>query len=192
MHLCQRFSQSSKHLLNSTSGIAFKAFFDSAFISSIVLKRCPRIGLLSLENSQKSHRAKSGEYGSFGTICVEFLAKWSRRMSAAWDGALSWCKNRELSAKNIFWNGVEWSTWNAISVSMVSNCHSTIFVHFFFDLIDVLMVVRGVPSHQHVLCLLWSLCTTYKHFSATWSNHLRLSATFWTFPQLKLHSANKI
>ena len=26
----------------------------------------------------------------------------------------------------------------------------------------------GVPSYQHVLCLLWSLCVTYKHFSATW------------------------
>ena len=50
----------------------------------------------------------------------------------------------------------------------------------------------GVPSHQHVLCLLWSLCATYKHFSATWSNRRRPSATFWTFPQLKFHSANKI
>ena len=29
MHLCQRFFQSSKHFLNSISGIAFKAFFDS-------------------------------------------------------------------------------------------------------------------------------------------------------------------
>ena len=45
-------------------------------------KRCPRSGLLSLGNSQKSHGAKSGEYGGCGTICVEFLAEWSRRMSA--------------------------------------------------------------------------------------------------------------
>ena len=102
MHLCQRFFQSSKHLLNSISGIAFKAFFDSACIFSIVLKRCPRGGLLSLGNSQKSHGAKSGEYGGCGTICVEFLAKWSRRTSAVWDDALSWCKNHELSAQNIF------------------------------------------------------------------------------------------
>ena len=79
MHLCQRFFQSSKHLLNSISGIALKAFFDSARISSIVSKRCPRSGLLSLGNSQKSHGAKSGEYGDCGTICVEFLAKWSWR-----------------------------------------------------------------------------------------------------------------
>ena len=56
----------------------------------------------------------------------------------------------------------------------------------------MLMAVQGVPSHQHVLCLLWSLCTTYKHFFVTWSNHRRLSATFWTFPQLKFHSVNKI
>ena len=107
MHLCQHSFQSSKHLLNSISGIAFKAFFDSDCISSIVSKRCPRSRLLSLGNSQKSHWAKSGEYGSCGTICVEFLTKWSRRTSAVWDGALLWCKNHELSAHNIFWNGVE-------------------------------------------------------------------------------------
>ena len=105
------------------------AFFDSACIFSIVSKRCPRSGLLSLENSQKSHGAKSGEYGGCGAICVEFLAKWSRETSAVWDSALTWCKNHELSAQNIFWNGVEWSSWNANSVSKVSNCQSTIFVH---------------------------------------------------------------
>ena len=140
MHLYQRFFQSSKHLLNSISGISFKAFFDSACISSIVSKRCPRSGLLSLGNSQKSHGAKLGEYGCCGTICVEFLAKWSQRTSAMWDGALSWCKNHELSAQNIFWNGFECSSWNANSVSMVSNCQSTIYGHYFFDLIDVLLV----------------------------------------------------
>ena len=129
MHLCQRFFQSSKHLLNSIFGIVFKAFFDSACISSVMSKRCPRSGLLSLGNSQKSHGAKSGEYGRCGTICVEFLAKWSRRTSAQWDGALSWCKNHEFSAQNIFWNGVEWSSWNANSVNKVSNCQSTIFLH---------------------------------------------------------------
>ena len=165
MHLCQRFFQSSKHLLNSISGIAFKAFFDSACISSIVSKRCPRSGFLSVGNSQKSHGAKSGENGRCGTICVEFLAKWSRRTSAVWDGALSWCKNHELSAQNIFFR---------VARQLM------------------LMVFRGVPSHQHVLYLLWSLGTTYKHFSVTWSNHRRPSATFWTFPQVKFHSANKI
>ena len=187
MHLCQRFFQSSKHFLNSISGIVFKAFFDSACISWIVSKRCLRSGLLSLGNSRKSHGAKSGEYGSCGTICVEFLAKWSRRTSAVWDGALSWCKNDDLSAQNIFWNGVAWSSWNANSVSKVSNCQWTILFCFV-----LLMVVRGVQSHQHVVCLLSSLCTIYKHFSATRSNHRRPSATFWTFPQQTFHSANKI
>ena len=114
---------------NSISGIAFNAFFDSACISSIVSKWCPRSGFLSLRNSQKSHGAKPGKYGGCRTICVEFLAKWSRRTSAVWDGALLWCKNHELFAQNIFWNGVEWSSWNANSVSKVSNCQSTIFVH---------------------------------------------------------------
>ena len=61
MHLCQRFFQSSKHLLNSISRIAFKAFFDSACISLIVSKRRPRSGLLSLGNNQKTHGAKSGD-----------------------------------------------------------------------------------------------------------------------------------
>ena len=129
MQSCQRFFQSSKHFLNSISGIAFKAFFDSACISSIVSKRCPRSGLLSLGNSHKWPGAKSGEYDGCGTICVEFLAKWSRRTSAMWAGALSWCKNHELSAQNIFWNGVEWSSWNSNSVSKVSTCQSTIFMH---------------------------------------------------------------
>ena len=129
MHLCQRFFQSSKHMLNLISGIAFKTFFDSACISSIVSKRYSRSGILSLGNSQKSQGAKSGEYGGCETICVEFLAEWSRRTSAVWDSALSWCKNHELSAQNIFWKGVEWSSWNTNSVSKVSNCQSTIFVH---------------------------------------------------------------
>ena len=44
MHLCQLFFQSSKYLLNSISGIAFKAFFNSACISPIVSKRYPRSG----------------------------------------------------------------------------------------------------------------------------------------------------
>ena len=127
--LMPMFFQSSKHLLNSISGIVLKAFFGSACISSIVSKWCPRSGLLSLGSSRKSHGAKSGEYGGCGRICVEFLTEWSRRSSAVWDGALSWCKNYELSAQNIFWNGVEWSSWNANSVSKVSNCLSTIFVH---------------------------------------------------------------
>ena len=127
--LMPTFFESSKHLLNSISGIAFKAFFVSDCISWIVWKWCPRSGLLSLGNSQKSHGAKSGEYGGCGTICIEFLAKWSRKTSAVWGDALSWCKNHELSAQNIFWNGVEWSSWNASSVSKVFNCQSTIFVH---------------------------------------------------------------
>ena len=102
MHLCQPFFPMSKHLLNSISGIAFKAFFDSGCISSIVSKRCPRSGLLSSGNSHKSHGAKSGEYGGCRTICVEFLAKWSRRTSAVWDGALSWCKNQSCLPKISF------------------------------------------------------------------------------------------
>ncbi|KAL6268141.1 hypothetical protein P5V15_001233 [Pogonomyrmex californicus] len=55
--------------------MAFNTFFVSACISSIDSKRCPQSDLLSLLNSQKSHGAKSGEYGGCGTIWIEFLAK---------------------------------------------------------------------------------------------------------------------
>lgn len=71
-YLFQRFFQSSKQLLQLISGMAFNAFFDSVFISSIESKRCHRSGLLSLLNNQKSHRAKLGKYGGCGTILMEF------------------------------------------------------------------------------------------------------------------------
>ena len=44
--------------------------------------RNARSGLWSFGNSQKSHVAKSGEYGGCVAICVEFLTKCSRRTSA--------------------------------------------------------------------------------------------------------------
>ena len=96
------FFQSSKQLLKSISGIALNTFFNSTFISSIESKRCPQSGLLSLLNSHKSHGAKSGKYGGCGTIWVEFLVKKSQRTNAVWAVALSWCKNHELFAQNIF------------------------------------------------------------------------------------------
>lgn len=42
---------------------------------------CPRSGFLGLENSQKPHRAKLGEYDGWGMIWVEFLTKVSRRIN---------------------------------------------------------------------------------------------------------------
>ena len=75
MHLCQRIFQSLKQLLKSISGMAFSSLIDKTCISSIDSKRCPRSDLLNLLNSQKSHRAKSEQYGGCGTIWVEFLAK---------------------------------------------------------------------------------------------------------------------
>ena len=75
MHLFQRFFQSSKHAEKSFVGIAFNARTVSRSISSIHSKRFPRSGLLSFGNSQKSHGAKSGEYGGCGATWVEFLAK---------------------------------------------------------------------------------------------------------------------
>ena len=100
MHFCQRFLQSSKHAEKSSVGIAFNARADSRWISSMDSKRFPRSGLLSFGNSQKSHGAKSGEYGGCGATWVEFLAKNSRRTSAVYEGALLWCKIQELLARN--------------------------------------------------------------------------------------------
>ena len=140
---------------------------------------------------------KSGEYGGCWTICVEFLAKWSRRTSAVWNGALSWCKNHELSVQITF----ETVLSDPLEIPIVSARFLIVIRRFmctnsliWFSVARhlMLMVVRGVPKNQHVLCLLWSLCTTYKHFSATLSNHRRPSATFRTFPLLKFHSANRI
>ena len=98
--LCQSFFQSSKHAEKSSLGIAFNARADSRWISSMDSKRFPRSGLLSFGNSQKSHGAKSGEYGGCGATWLEFLAKNSRRTSAVCEGALSWCKIQELLAHN--------------------------------------------------------------------------------------------
>lgn len=50
------------------SGIAFKSFFNSVIISSVVSKRRPQIALLSLLKSQKMHGAKSSEYSGCVTI----------------------------------------------------------------------------------------------------------------------------
>ena len=139
MHLCQRFFQSLTQFLNSISGIAFKAFFDSACIPSMVSKRCPRSGLLSFENSQKSHGAELGEYKiSFETVLSDPFE-------------MPIVSARSLITIDDFCALILWFDWRVARQLM-------------------LMVVQGVPSHQHVLSLLWSLCTPYKHFSATWSN----------------------
>ena len=74
----------------SSVGIAFNARTVSRSLSSIDLKRFPRSGLLSFWNSQKSHGAKSVEYGGCGATWIEFLAKNSRKIRAVCDGALSW------------------------------------------------------------------------------------------------------
>ena len=91
------FLQSSKHAEKAYASIAFNARTVSRSIASIDSKRFPLSGLLSFDNSQKSHGAKSGEYGVCGAIWVEFLAKNSRRIRAVCDGALSWCKIQELT-----------------------------------------------------------------------------------------------
>ena len=64
--------------------------------------------------------------------------------------------NHESPAQNIFWNGVEWSSWNANSVSKVSNCQSTIFVHWFCNILNV--SATGIPFRkQNLMALLCSI-----------------------------------
>lgn len=55
--------------------------------------------LLSLGNDQKWLGAKSVEYGGYGKICVEFLAKWSRIINVVWVSYYD-AKNQELSIYN--------------------------------------------------------------------------------------------
>ena len=50
IHLCQRFSQSLKHFWYAFFGMSLSSLSDSVFISSIVLKCCPLIGLFNLGN----------------------------------------------------------------------------------------------------------------------------------------------
>lgn len=57
----------------------FKAFCDSACISSVASKHWLRCDLLNLGNIQKSHWVKLGEYGGCETIWVKFLTKRPRR-----------------------------------------------------------------------------------------------------------------
>ena len=200
MHLCQGLFQSSKHLLNSISGIAFKAFFDSACISSIVSKRCPRSDLLSLGNSQK--RTSHTEPNQANMVVVE------RYASSFWrngheervqcetphyrDAKTTSCLPK-ISFETVLSDPLEMPIVSArtLIVNRWFLCSNSLIWLTCCSSVDV-DGRPGVPSHQHVLCLPWSLCTTYKHFSVTWSNHRRPSATFWTFSQLKFHSANKI
>lgn len=66
-------------------------------MSWIASKSFPRWSCLSLLNSQKTHGARSGEYGDCGTILVENLAKNSGKIKAVCKCTSSWCKNQELS-----------------------------------------------------------------------------------------------
>lgn len=52
------------------------------FSSLIDSKPCPRDGILSLANRQKSHGAKSGKYGVCGTIFMAILMKNLRKINA--------------------------------------------------------------------------------------------------------------
>ena len=96
INLCQHFFQSSKHFWYALFGISLSSLSDSVFISSIVAKRRPFMGLFNLGNRKKSQGAKSGEYGGWGMITLLFLAKKLRTSNDEWAGALSWCKSHEL------------------------------------------------------------------------------------------------
>ena len=50
-------------ILEALLGMSLSSLSDSVFISSIVAKRRPFMGLFNLGNSKKSQGTKSGEYG---------------------------------------------------------------------------------------------------------------------------------
>ena len=100
IHLCQRFFQSSKHFWYALFSMSLSSLSDSVFISSIVAKRRPFMGLFNLGNRKKSQGAKSSEYGNWGMITVLFLAKNLQTSNDEWAGALSWCKSHVLFFHN--------------------------------------------------------------------------------------------
>lgn len=79
-----------------------------------------------------------------------------------------------------------------LNIAKVSNCQWRIFEHHFLDVMCYSSVyVDGsstVSDHQHSLCLLWHLRTTYKKLSVT--IYRRSSAIFKTFLQLKFHGSS--
>ena len=69
IHLCQRFFQSSKHLWKALLlSPLWSSCFDFSFISLIVGKRFPFIGVFSFEKRKKSAENKSGTYCGWGMI----------------------------------------------------------------------------------------------------------------------------
>ena len=76
-------------------GIANSCYFDFSFISSIVAKRFPFIGVFCFGKRKKLAVAKSGEYDSCVMNTVLFLVKNSSTSIDVLGGALSWCKIHE-------------------------------------------------------------------------------------------------
>ena len=165
MHLCQRLFQSSKHFLNSISGIAFKAFFDSASIYSIVSKTFWWNGYEERVQSETVHYRDAKTTSCLPKISSETVLSDALEMPIV--SARSLIVNRRFMCTN--------------SLIWLTCCSS-----------DGVDGRPGRSKSSTCSLLLWSLCDTYKHFSATWTNYRRPSATFWTFPQLKFQSANKI
>jgi len=56
-------------------------------------KVCPLLWGLSLGNKKKSHGAKSGLYGGWGSVVIVCWAKNSLTANDVWLGALSWWRN---------------------------------------------------------------------------------------------------
>ena len=91
IHFDMRCCHWSKHWTKSSLGIAFRIFIALSWMSSTSSNLEPFKADFSLGNSQKSHGARSGEYGGWSRRVMDLLAKNWRTLSAAC--ALEHCRD---------------------------------------------------------------------------------------------------
>ena len=97
IYFCICFCRSWKHLENSSSSSLFTSLLTALLISSEDEKYVPVITLFSLGKSQKSHCARSGEYGGWSRVVISFLTNSYLTLIALCAGALSWWTSHDLS-----------------------------------------------------------------------------------------------
>ena len=183
IHLYQRVPQSSKPFWNALFSIANSSCFNFSFISSIVAKRFPFIGVYSFGKSKKSVGVKSREYGRWGMIAVLFLAENSCTSIDVWAAALSWFWNTH--AKNIRKNCLAWAERYAHIISNISNSDSTIIQNHFLQCYNVFIacwcarvirtsiVIHILSAHLKPVLPQLNFCSAHGGFAKRRSQHFK-------------------
>ena len=177
IYLCQPFSQSSKHVWYALFGMSLSFLSHSVFISSIVSKRRPFMGLFNLGNRKKSHGAKFGEYGGWGMITVLFSAKKLRTINDEWAGQNSAILKRtslpHVSDPKYPKNCMAWTNRYADILSNFSNSDSTILHNNFLHCFSVLIGCwRAGPSRASVIIHLFSKLSVFEHLIPFFTQNL--------------------